>query len=251
MTNQWNASLYSNAFSFIPQLGSGLIDLLNLSTSDTVLDIGCGTGELTNQLSTHCKSVIAIDLSATMIAQAKVTFPHIDFRIGSALNFQIESPVDAVLSNATLHWVKPPELAIQTIYSALKPSGKFAAEFGGKQNVQTILDGIYNALEKMGKQELWKDYWYFPSLGEYTTLLESAGFRVEQAFHFNRPTPMNDPENGLKNWLRMFVLPHTEVVNKANESEFLNDVETYCRPYLFKDGDWVLDYVRLRVLAKK
>ena len=45
--------------------------------------------------------------------------------------------------------------------------------------------------------------WYYPSIGEYTSLMEEIGFRVIFAQHFDRPTPL-DGENGLKNWIDMF-----------------------------------------------
>ena len=62
---------------------------------------------------------------------------------------------DAVFSNATLHWVKPPIQALRCIYQSLKQGGRFVAEFGGKGNVQTIVDEIIGQIKEAGFK--WKD----------------------------------------------------------------------------------------------
>ena len=82
-------------------------------------------------------------------------------------------------------------------------------------------------------------------------LLEKEGFWVEQAFHFKRPTMMEEGHRGLRNWLKMFVLPHTSAIDEKTEHDFYDLVEEYCHPYLFKDGNWILDYVRIRIFAIK
>ncbi len=246
---KWDAQAYTENFHFIATLGTSLLDILNPQPHETVIDLGCGTGELTDKLAQRCKAVIGLDYSAAMVETAKKAFPHIEFRQANAIDFSCEKPVDALLSNAVLHWVTEPEKAIQQIYNALKPDGRFVAEFGGKHNVKTIMDGVKKTLKDMKKP--WKDYWYFPSIADYSALLEKEGFWVEQAWHFQRPTPMTSGENGLKDWLKMFVSPHMTPLTSDEESLFFNQVETYCKPTLFRDNLWVLDYVRFRVLARK
>ena len=45
----------------------GILELLKIKNTDLVLEIGTGTGELALKLSGHCKKVVAIDVSRTMI----------------------------------------------------------------------------------------------------------------------------------------------------------------------------------------
>ena len=245
----WDTQHYET-FKFIPKYGEALLDLAQLQPFEHALDLGCGTGHLTSLMAKQCQHVIGIDYSENMIKTAKETYPDLDFRTGDATSFSLEKPVDVIISNATLHWVLDPTAAILCIKKALTPNGRFIAEFGGKHNVETILAGVRYALDQLGTTPLWQDYWYFPSLATYTSLLEAQGFHVELAQHFKRPTPMDSGETGLRDWLTMFVLPHTSAVPPEKIQAFYNHVETHCRPTLFQDGRWVLDYVRLRIIAK-
>ena len=158
---------------------------------------------------------------------------------------------DAVFSNATLHWIKTPKQALQSIFQALKPGGRFVAEFGGKGNVQTIIGAIMNQLGEHGI--LYKSAqlpWYYPSIGEYTSIMEQMGFRVTHAEHFDRPTPLNG-ELGLRDWIEMFATSMFEGVTTVTKGAIITRVEESVREGLFRNGEWVADYKRIRVLGIK
>ena len=55
------------------------------------------------------------DMDAAMIAEAQKRYPQLSFAVADARNFLVEQPVDGIFSNAVLHWVKPPERAVQAI----------------------------------------------------------------------------------------------------------------------------------------
>src|SRR5262249_33795033 len=90
--------------------------------------------------------------------------------------------------------------------------------------------------------------WYFPSVGEYAMLLESAGLEVTYAALFDRPTLL-EGEEGLRSWVRMFARTILDALGPAKQEEFLRAVEEAARPVLYRDGSWVADYRRLRVVA--
>lgn len=48
--NTWDANLYDGKHSFVSKLGNDLADLLAPQTGERILDIGCGTGVLANEL---------------------------------------------------------------------------------------------------------------------------------------------------------------------------------------------------------
>ena len=76
---------------------------------------------------------------------------------------------------------------------------------GGIGNIGTIVSAIYQALAEEGIPREWvRNPWYFPSIGEYASLLERAGFEVRFMQLFDRPTPLDDCPNGIADWLRMF-----------------------------------------------
>jgi ubiquinone/menaquinone biosynthesis C-methylase UbiE len=200
----WNAKLYDGKHSFVSKYGEELINMLAPMKGERILDLGCGTGDLAYKLDLLGVDVVGIDMSASMIEQALSKYPNIKFETRDATELQYMETFDAVFSNATLHWVKPPKEVLQGIYRALKLGGRFVAEFGGKDNVKIITDEIMTQSKNVGIDSNMERFpWYFPSIAEYTTLMEEAGFRVTFANHFDRNTPLTG-EDGLKNWIEMF-----------------------------------------------
>ena len=91
--------------------------------------------------------------------------------------------------------------------------------------------------------------WYFPSVGEYTSLLEWHGFEIAFASLFDRPTRV-EGEDGLEDWLVMFCDPMLLRFGEDRAKEIRREVARRLRHQMFHDGGWVLDYRRLRVIAK-
>lgn len=250
--NQWASGLYESKHSFVWQYGADCIELLSPQRGDRILDLGCGTGQLTQKIAASGAIAIGIDRAPTMIEQARKNYPGLRFEVADARNFHFEEPFDAVFSNATLHWIKEPEQVISCIWKALKPGGRFVAEFGGKGNIKKIATAINNALEATGypsSPEL--NPWYFPSIGEYATLLEKQGFSVTYATLFERPTRLEDGEKGLQNWIEMFANSILQAIPATKRSSFIQQIENQLRPELYRDGTWFADYKRIRIVASK
>lgn len=249
--DSWNATLYDTNHSFVSKFGNDVVHLLNAKKGEHILDLGCGTGDLAHTLYNRGIHVIGIDKSENMVQQAKQKYPHITFIIHDAINLDYHHTFDAVFSNATLHWVKPPKQALYNIYTSLKPGGRFIAEFGGKGNVQTITTAIMNEFQNFGIPYDEEQFpWYFPSIAEYTGLMEEAGFRVAFAQHFDRPTALNG-EHGLRNWILMFANSMFEGIAEDTKEFILTKVENNLKEILCTNGRWVADYKRIRVIGVK
>ncbi|MFS0558946.1 class I SAM-dependent methyltransferase [Brevibacillus sp. 179-C9.3 HS] len=250
-TNQWNAGLYDAKMNFVSEYGKGLMDWLHPDAGESILDLGCGTGDLCAQLTLAGANVTGIDFSADMIEAARQKYPQLAFAVADAHTFRTEVRYDAVFSNAALHWMKRPAEVIETIWLALAPGGRFVAEFGGKGNCGQITQALRTVLERKDISADERSPWYFPSIGEYTTLLEKQGFHVVLASHFDRPTTMADGDRGLSHWLNSFCSPFFAGLSSDEIQQVCNDVTDLLRPSLFQDGRWVLDYKRIRVVALK
>ncbi|NEQ49687.1 MAG: methyltransferase domain-containing protein [Leptolyngbya sp. SIO3F4] len=242
----WDTARYQSQHSFVWQYGAALIELLNPKPGEQILDLGCGTGQLTHEISNTGAIIHGIDADAAMIDAAQEHYPHLSFTRGDARDFTIEQPVDSIFSNAVLHWVKPPEQAVKSIATALKPGGKFVAEFGGKGNVQQIVEAIETIRQCSNLNP-----WYFPSLSEYTHLLERNGMEVTFAALIDRPTPLNDGKQGMTNWLKMFGSGLFVDLNTEDKNAVIRNVEELLRPQLYDGSQWRADYRRLRIVAIK
>lgn len=247
--DQWNADLYKEKHAFVFEYGNSLIDWLQPKAGEAILDLGCGTGELTAQLAQQGASVTGIDASAAMIASARAHFPGISFEVADATSFSLPQQFDGIFSNAALHWVREKEKAIARMHAQLKKGGRIAIEMGGKGNVHSILTALEKAMRQRGYT--CEPIWYFPSPAEYTTLLEKAGFKIDRVHFFDRPSKLADPETGISDWLEMFGQYLFAGVPEEEVGAILQQVQQELAPKLMKNGALYADYVRLRVSATK
>ncbi len=248
--NQWDATLYDQKHAFISEYGKSLIPLLAPRKGERVLDLGCGSGHLAHEIAEAGAEVIGIDRSQSMIVQAKAAYPEMDFRVADARTFAFDHPFDAVFSNATLHWVREADQVVERIVAALKPGGRLVLEMGGKGNILTIAIATEKAAKELGL--IAPDFgWYFPSIGEYASLLEQHGLIVQTALLFERPTPLEEGEHGLRNWLAMFGGKRLNQLPEDQKEQLLTRTQELARPVLFQDGRWIADYRRLRIVALK
>lgn len=249
---KWNSTLYNTDHAFVYKYGEDVLALLNAQPNERILDLGCGSGQLTSKISEVAKEVIGIDKSPEMIADAKTRFSNIEFQVADAASFSFKKPFDAVFSNATLHWVTDYKQAAKAIYNNLKPNGRLVAEFGGKGNVQTIVNELRKALSQFGyQQQAELKQWYFPSIAEYATVLEQQGFKVDIAYHFNRPTELANTEDGIKQWISMFATNFFKGISENDINIIKQQVQNNIKDTCFTNGKWYADYKRIRIVATK
>lgn len=250
--DSWNSDLYQTSHSFVWQYGRDLLVLLNAQPGERILDVGCGTGQLTSEITQFGAEVVGIDSSDDMIATARDNFPHVRFEVADMTALTFADEFDVVISNAALHWVRDQRAAIASIARALKKGGRLVLEMGGRGNLHHLLQAVYKALRELGvanPEQL--SPWSFPSIGEYAPLLEAHGLEVDFAVLFDRATILEGGDRGLKSWLEMFARFALETVVPEKRKEFLRMVDQFAAPALFHNGVWTIDYKRLRLVAVK
>ena len=249
---QWNPELYQSSHSCIWGYGRGLMQLLAPKRGERILDVGAGTGQLAHEIAASGAEVVGIDASAEMIAAARKNFPKLRFEVVDVAAIPFANEFDAVFSNAVLHWISDQESAIASISKALKPGGRFVFEMGGHGNLQLMLTAVYQALREFDIDDPDKLCpWTFPRIGEYAHLIESHGLQVRLAMLFDRPTPLESGREGLANWMKMFVGFALDRLAPEDRDQLIRRVEELARPNLFREGRWVADYKRLRMVAVK
>jgi len=242
-TNTWEAGSYLANASFVPALGSAVFDLLAPRAGERILDLGCGEGSLTEKIASTGAVVVGVDASADFVAAARAR--GLDVRIGDGEALTFDHEFDAVFSNAAMHWMQRPDRVIEGVGRALKPGGRFVAEFGGHTNVAAVHTALRAVLARRGVEAV--SPWYFPTDVEYRSRLEARGFVVQYIALVPRPTPL---PTGMAGWLATFGLPVFRQLPEGERADAAREVEELLRPALCDTaGNWTADYVRLRFAA--
>ena len=242
MSNEWDPVGYNQNARFVSDLGVPVLQLLNPKPGETVLDLGCGDGELTLKLIDAGCHVIAVDSSPAMVESSLAK--GIKARVMGGQHLEFEGVFDAVFSNAALHWMTQPREVIAGVRRALKPAGRFVAEMGGQGNVISVLAALTKARQNRGLSPV--NPWYFSSVEEYRQFLEEAGFQVPVIQLIPRPTVL---PGELRGWLETFAGSFLNTATKERE-EMIAEITEELAPTLRDDsGKWTVDYVRLRFMA--
>lgn len=247
----WDHKLYDRQHHFVSDYGADVLQWLAPQKNERILDVGCGTGQLAQQISEAGAFVLGTDASAEMINGAKQNYPSLDFEVVDATKLPYREEFDAVFSNATFHWIENQRGLLAGIHKSLKSGGRLVAEFGGKGNVKSITDAIAEAALRLNlSDKILTNFWFFPSISIYTTMLESIGFEVEQAWLFDRPTKLQG-ESGMYDWITQFA-PHAfKALNDTQTEEIKNLAVEILSGSSYADEQWTADYRRLRIKAWK
>lgn len=246
----WDPELYEAKHSFVWQYGQDVVKLLDPKPGEHILDLGCGPGNLTQRIAQSGADIVGLDSSPEMIGQARRNYPSLRFVLADATRMEFNNEFDAVFSNAALHWMLDIEAVASGISHALKTGGRMVLEMGGKGNIAEIERAIGDVLKEYVPSGLPAKRTFYPSLGEYTSLLERNGLEVRFAQLFDRPTKL-EGEKGMETWLRQFKWYYFEAVSKDERENALAAVINKLRSALFGEEGWVADYRRLRIQAIK
>lgn len=237
-------------FSFVYHYGNDVAELLDDAKIKSILDLGCGNGAMSKLFREKGLSVTGLDSSAEMIESARNANSEINFILANATDFSLNEPVDAVFSNAVFHWIDKgyqPDM-MRCVYNALNSGGQFVFEMGGMGNNSLIHSALAKSFAEAGLDYVMP--FYFPSIGEYSSMLEKAGFKIRYAVLFDRPTELKG-ENGLSDWINMFVKNPFIGVDEPLKSDIIKRAVDMLYHDLYRDGIWYADYVRLRMKAVK
>ena len=139
-------------------------------------------------------------------------------------------------------------LDLGCVYNALNSGGQFVFEMGGIGNNALIHSALAKSFAEVGLDYVMP--FYFPSIGEYSSMLEKTGFKIRYAVLFDRPTELKG-ENGLSDWINMFVKNPFIGVDEPLKSDIIKRAVDMLYNDLCKDGIWYADYVRLRMKVRK
>jgi trans-aconitate 2-methyltransferase len=218
-----------------------LARLQDIPKDATVMDVGCGTGRVTERLLELVPRgrVLAIDASPEMVKLARQ-------RLGDraqvwrqdALELDLSDPVDVIFSTATLHWVTDHDRLWKRLADALRPGGRIEVQCGGQGNIAGVREVIEAAAREVAPQLLGWSPWEFAGPEETQQRLREAGFVEERCWLQSRPTYPED----VAAFVRTSILAaHLDRLPEDQREAFASMVAADVRP--------PLDYVRLNVSA--
>jgi trans-aconitate methyltransferase len=247
MQQTWDPARYAGDGRFVANLAKSLVEDLNPSVNERILDLGCGDGFLTRQIAESGATVVGVDSSPEMIAVAQQQ--GVDARHADGQSLPFEAEFDAVFSNAALHWMNDQDAVLRGVYRALKPGSRFIAEFGGQGNIAAVRVALLAVLTARGiSPEVIESNKFF-SPQEYQAKLQRQGFQVEQITLTPRATPL---PSGMAEWLQTFRSSVLGQLPAAERPTAIEETVGLLKPVLCdRDGNWTADYVRLRFRARR
>ncbi len=258
----WNARDYEKNSKSQQIWARELIAKLDLTGTESVLDLGCGDGKVTAEIAKMLSSgsVMGIDNSVSMIELATKLYPpslykNLLLTVMDACNLAFDERFDVVFSNAALHWIKNHQPVVKGIYKSLRPGGKILLQMGGKGNASKILSILGDIQTNSQWQPYFKNFKFpycFPDINEYKKLLADAGFKVKRVELIAKDM-MHEGKSGLEGWIRTTWLPYTDQIPEQKRDQFIGAISS---KYIEKEpvdsnGIVHVSMVRLEVEAVK
>lgn len=246
---EWNAGAYDRLADPQARWGAAVLDRLELTGSETVLDAGCGSGRVTQLLLDRLPAghAVALDASQAMIDAARdrlapygdgVSFVTTDLLDLTPSLLEPWAPVDAVLSTATFHWVTDHDELFRRLGRVIRPGGQLVAQCGGEGNIARFIAAVASlGVARVGD-------WTYADPGTTRRRLEAAGFEVEEVWLHGEPTAF-EPGAPFEDYLETVCLrQHLATLPETERRPFVEAVAAAMpRPEL--------DYVRLNMVARR
>jgi len=218
-----------------------LARLDGIAEDATVLDVGCGSGRVTEALLERVPRgrVLAMDASAEMVALARKRLgerAHVWCQ--DVLDLDLDAPVDVIFSTATLHWVRDHERLWAQLARALRAGGALEVQCGGAGNIARVRKAIEAVVPDVAPELAGWSPWEFATPEETEARLRRAGFADGRYWLEERPTYPRDVDA----FVRTSILAaHLELLPEARRERFAAAVLERVR--------LPIDYVRLNISA--
>jgi trans-aconitate 2-methyltransferase len=251
--SDWSANQYNRFQQERSQPAYDLMDMIGPRNNMRIMDLGCGTGELTKTLHERFRSIdtIGIDTSADMLAKAPRA-PNLRFFEADISEFRGDSEYDLIFSNAALHWVPGHEELFARIHKAVRPGGQIAIQI--PKNSEHPSHRVAFDLEK---EPPYNQYPPCPTAKNtlapeaYAALLHRLGFKAIKVRLFVYLHELASGSETIE-WLKGSLLNHYKSSQPAEvyslfEKEFHNRIERSIgqeKPYLFTFNRILMHAVR-------
>jgi trans-aconitate 2-methyltransferase len=246
----WDAGAYHRLSNPHVAWADALLDRLELTGDETVLDAGCGSGRVTRMLIDRLPRgrVIAVDSSPEMVAHARAELgERADVRAADLTELRLASGehVDAVFSNAVFHWIADHDALFAALAAALRPGGRLVTQCGGEGNIAAVHAHALEAVADAGFADRFEDWgwpWNFAAPDTTERRLLDAGFEDVRCWLEPWPVESDEPRAYLE---AMCMGPFLERLRDDEQPRFMDAV-------MARLGEApTFDYVRLNIVARR
>jgi trans-aconitate 2-methyltransferase len=181
----WDPNQYDRYAAERRQPFHDLVALLPARPDRRIVDLGCGTGELTKVLheTTAARSTLGVDSSPSMLAKsAALSGAGLSFALRDIADVGVaDGPFDLVFSNAALHWVHDHDELFPRLVSMLAPGGELAVQVPANHEHPSHTVAAEVALEAPFRDRFPDGPWRPPVLqpAAYARLLHRLGMREQ------------------------------------------------------------------------
>lgn len=257
-TFEFDGEKYKTASTHQKEWGENLISQLSLQGHEMILDLGCGDGVLTEQLSSIVSEgkVKGIDASIGMIKTAqKIKKDNLEFVQMDINTMNFINEFDVIFSNAALHWIKNHQQLLHNSYEALKTGGVILWDFGGEGNCANFFAVIRRKIFEDKYVEFFKDFewpWFMPSKFQYGKIISKIGFSDYVITEINRDRYFSNADEMIK-WIEQpSIIPFIKCVPDRLKNTFRKEIiEEMLAKTQQPDGTCFETFRRLQVFAKK
>ncbi|MGB8361945.1 MAG: class I SAM-dependent methyltransferase [Acidimicrobiia bacterium] len=255
MGSDWSGEAYAAAAGHHRSFDDWFLDRLPPEEGDTVLDLGCGSGEFTARLADIVTKgkVIGVEPDVSMLEAARRhDNPRLEFVRGSAEDFdELVEPgsIDKVVSRAMLHWVplKSYPRVFAAVFRVLRPGGWYHSESAGAGNVPKVMTVVRDLASRFGVPAPPP----FPDTGVVFDLVEEAGFELPveavKTIAQRRPFTREQMIDFLRTQAAVVVTRAADQdIAASTEDAAAGEVEALRR----HDGSFDQTFVRLEILAR-
>ncbi len=213
-SSDWNPEQYGRFRDERARPFFDLLDLVQPRSGMRVIDLGCGTGELTRELHRRlsARETIGVDNSPAMLAKsAAFAGDGLRFEQGDIGAFTSEGSYDLVFSNAALHWIPDHEALLPRLAAALTATGQLAVQVPANDDHASHVTAVEVAGEAPFREVLRGHVRQSPVLAPevYATLLHRLGF-MEQHVRLQVYAHELESREAVVEWVRGSVLTDYE-----------------------------------------
>jgi trans-aconitate 2-methyltransferase len=256
---EWNANAYNRLSNPMQTWGETIVAQLPLRGDETAMDLGCGSGRLTEFLLRRLPRgrVIAVDRSANMLDAARA---HLEPAFGGRVEYlqksldelEFDRVADLAFSNAAFHWIRDHPRLFRAIFAGLKPGGWLVAQCGASPNIARIRERLRVLMSSEPFRvyfDGWPGPWEFASAQETASRLRSAGFVDVETSMFEAPVQLSSRQETHDYFTNVILGAHLErIPDDALRSQF---VESMTEQSAADDPPFRQDYWRMNLRARR